>query len=145
VKAISHGKGKILWAADPVEFAESYLPAAALYSYAMRQAGIKPAFQQLVPLSAGVLAFPTILDKAVLYSFSNETLNQQNVDIQDAASGARIRFTLPAERGALLLIRRSDGKVLSAYGAASTDNGSDGSDSVVRSGHLKGHPYPESP
>lgn len=122
VESISHGKGHILWAAVPVEFAESYRPAATLYSYAIGQAGIKAAFQQLAPLSAGVLAFPTVLDKAVLYSFSNETLNQQKVDIQDAVSGARILFMLPAQRGALLLLRRSDGKVLSAYGAASADD-----------------------
>lgn len=119
VETIAHGKGHILWAADPVEFAESYRPAAALYAYAMQQAGIRPAFEQIEPLSVGVLAFPTLLDHAVLYSFSNETMEAQTVDIKDAASGTRIHFVLPAERGAALLLNKSTGAVLSAYGAAS--------------------------
>ena len=122
VETIPHGKGQIIWAADPVEFAEGYTPAAALYSYAMETAGVKPAFEQLSPLSPGVLAFPTVLDDAVVYSFSNESLEAQKIDLRDAVSGARIQFDLPAQRGAMLLLRRSDGAVLSAYGAAAVDN-----------------------
>lgn len=103
VETIPRGKGQIIWAADPVEFAEGYRPAAKLYSYAMRQAGVKPAFEQMSPLSPGVLAFPTVLDQAVLYSFSNESLDMQKIDLKDAVSGGRIRFNLPAQRGAMLL------------------------------------------
>ncbi len=118
VRTIPHGKGQIIWAAVPVEFAESHRSAAALYSYALQKAGVKPAFAQLSPLSPGVLAFPTVLDQAVLYSFSNESLDSQKIDLRDAFSGARIQFELPARRGAMLLLRQSDGSTLSAYGAA---------------------------
>lgn len=116
VETISHGRGKILWAADPVEFAEGYDALAALYRFALQGAGVKPAFEG--SLSAGVLAFPTVLDDAVLYSFSNESFNEQPVDIRDSASGGRLKFTLEPQRGAAVLLNRKTGAVLAAYGDA---------------------------
>jgi hypothetical protein len=116
LQEVAHGRGTILWAADPVEFAENYEPASTLYQYAMKRAGIAPAFQELQPLSPGVMAFPTILENAVLYSFSSELLDDTEVDIQDVATKARIHFHLAAQRGALILLRRPDGHVLSSYG-----------------------------
>jgi Cellulase (glycosyl hydrolase family 5) len=118
VEVISHGSGHILWARDPVEFSEDYEPAAVLYRYALKFAGLSPALRELTPLSPAVLAFPTVLDDAVLYSFSNESLDDQPVAIEDAISHASIHFTLPAQRGAAILLRKSDGSVLAAYGEA---------------------------
>lgn len=120
VQQIVHGKGKIVWVADPVEFAENYEPAAALYSYAKNIAGVLPVFRQIQPLSPGVLAFPTVLQNAVLYSFSSESLEDVTVDIEDSVTHARIHFRLPAQRGALLLLRRPDGAWLSSYGVEAT-------------------------
>lgn len=116
LETISHGQGKILWAADPVEFAEGYDALAALYRFALQSSGVKPAFEG--SLSAGVLAFPTVLDNAVLYSFSNESFDSQPVDIRDTLTGARIKFTLEPQRGAAVLLNRKTGAVLAAYGAA---------------------------
>jgi len=118
VETISHGKGQILWARAPVEFSENYEPTAALYSYAFGVAQVRPAFKEDSPLSPGVLAFPTVLEHAVLYSFSNESFDDQPVDIEDSLSGAHLRFTLPAQRGAAILLDRKNGSVLSSYGAA---------------------------
>ena len=118
LETINHGKGHILWAADPVEFSEGYQAAAALYSYALQFAGVKPAFQQIEPLSPGVLAFPTVMQDAVLYSFSSESFQNQPVDLRDSITGAHIKFKMPAQHGAMLLLRRSDGAVLATYGAA---------------------------
>ena len=119
VKIIEHGSGKIIWAADPVEFSEEYDATAALYNYAESIAGITPAFRQLQALSPGVLAFPTTLKDAILYSFSSESLDDQKIDIEDAATKTRIAFTLSAQHGAMLLLNRSDGSVLASYGLAS--------------------------
>jgi hypothetical protein len=119
VKIIEHGSGKIIWAADPVEFSEEYDATAALYNYAESIAGITPAFRQLQALSPGVLAFPTMLKDAILYSFSSESLDDQKIDIEDAATKTRIAFTLRAQHGAMLLLNRSDGSVLASYGLAS--------------------------
>ncbi|MBT9330805.1 hypothetical protein [Paracidobacterium acidisoli] len=118
VESIPHGKGRILWARDPVEFAEGYDATAALYRYALAQAAAAAPFRQVTPLSPGVLAFPTVLDDAVLYSFSNESLDAQPIDLTDALTGDRIRFTLAAQRGAMLLLDRRSGAVLAAYGPA---------------------------
>jgi hypothetical protein len=116
VKVIQHGAGKIIWAADPVEFSEDYESSAALYSYAMTVAGVLPAFRQVQPLSPGILAFPTVLNDAVLYSFSSESLEEQRVDIQDSTTRANIKFTLAPGRAAMLLLRKNDGAVLASYG-----------------------------
>lgn len=118
VETIAHGAGRILWERDPVEFAEDYDPAATLYRYALKVAGVAPALREIAPLSPGVLAFPTVLDDAVLYSFSNESLDEQDVNIEDAVTHAHMNFMLPAQRGAAILLRKKDGAVLSAYGAA---------------------------
>jgi hypothetical protein len=66
------------------------------------------------PLSPGVLAFPTMLKDAVLYSFSSESLNDQQVDLRDNLTGAHMMLQLPAQRGAAMLLRRSDGHVLAS-------------------------------
>jgi len=115
VEIVPHGSGKILWTADPVEFAEGYTAVAALYRWALGEAGIKPVFREVEPLSPVVLAFPTVLTDGELYSFSNESLDAQTVNIMDALTGAHIHFTLGAQRGAALLLDRK-GDVLASYG-----------------------------
>jgi hypothetical protein len=120
VEIVPHGKGRILWAADPVEFAEGYTAVAALYRWALDEAGLKPAFNEVERLSPAVLAFPTVLDDAEIYSFSNESLDPQTVDIVDALTGAHIHFELQAQRGAVLLLDRK-GAALSSYGGAAVD------------------------
>ena len=117
VQVITHGSGKILWTADPVEFSEGYTATAALYRWALDEAGVKPVFREVSPLSAGVLAYPTVLTDAEIYSFSNESLNPETVNLVDALTGAHIDFTMPPQAGAALLLSR-DGKVLSSYGGA---------------------------
>jgi Cellulase (glycosyl hydrolase family 5) len=120
IETVPHGNGKILWTNDPVEFAEGYEATAALYRWALDQAGVKPPFREVSPLSPDVLAFPTVLSDAEIYSFSNESLDSQTIDIVDALTGARIHFTMQAQRGAALLLGR-DGKALSSYGGAAVD------------------------
>ena len=117
VKIISQGRGRILWTADPVEFGEGYEATAALYRWAMDEAGIKPTFREAEPLSPDVLAFPTLLSDAEIYSFSNESLDGQTVDIVDTVTGAHIHFKMEAQRGAALLLDRR-GEVLASYGGA---------------------------
>jgi hypothetical protein len=116
VESVKRGKGTVLWARDPVELGEGYEAAAVLYRYAMGIAEIPAAFREVEPLSAGMLAFPTVMKDAVLYSFSNESLKDETVDFTDAATKARVHFTLGAQRGALVLLNRADGRVLAEYG-----------------------------
>jgi hypothetical protein len=120
VETVPHGKGRILWAADPVEFAEGYSAVAALYRWALDEAGVRPVFREVVPLSPAVLAYPTVLDDAEIYSFSNESPDPQTVDIVDALTGAHIHFDMQAQRGAVLLLDRK-GAPLSSYGGAAVN------------------------
>ncbi len=120
VEVIEHGSGKILWTADPVEFSEGYSTVAALYRWALEQAGVQPSFREVTPLSPAVLAFPTVLTDGEIYSFSNESMDSQPVDIVDALTGAHIHFTMGAQRGAALLLSRQ-GAVLSSYGGAAVE------------------------
>jgi hypothetical protein len=69
-------------------------------------------------LSPGVLAFPTMLKDAILYSFSSESLDDHEIDIEDSITKAMIHFTLAAQHGAVILLNRSDGSVLASYGVA---------------------------
>lgn len=118
---IPHGSGKILWTADPVEFSEGYAASSALYQWALEEAGVKPPFRAVEPLSSDLLAFPTVLADAELYSFSNESLDAQTVNIVDTLTGAHIHFTMQAQRGAALLLNRQ-GEALSSYGGAAVDS-----------------------
>lgn len=113
---VPYGAGKILWFADPVEFSEEYESAAAVYIFAAASAQVPASIKPLSPLSPAVLAFPTILQDAVLYSFSNETFRDQQVDFEDRATSAHIHFSLRAQGGAVLLLRKSDGQVIASYG-----------------------------
>jgi len=117
VEQATYGAGKILWATDPVELSEGIEPTAALYRFAMRVAGVAPSFREIHPLSPGVLAYPTLLKDAILYSFSSESLDDADVDIEDNLTKAPLHFTLLGRRGAVLLLQRSDGKVIASYGA----------------------------
>jgi hypothetical protein len=119
VRTVSHGKGVVLWAADPVEFSEGYDAPAALYKYAMERAGVGEAFTQVRPLSPGVLAFPTVMKDAVLYSFSSECFDDQVVNILDSTTKANLHFTLAAQRGAMVLLNRKDGRIVALYGISS--------------------------
>ncbi|HEX4037477.1 MAG TPA: hypothetical protein VHX37_05410 [Acidobacteriaceae bacterium] len=124
VEVIPHGSGKILWTADPVEFAEGCGATAALYRWALAKAGVKPVLREVTPLSDAVLAYPTVLAAAdghgvgaVLYSFSNESMDTQRVHFVDAATGAHVGFMMAPQRGGALLLDGA-GKVLSSYGGA---------------------------
>lgn len=123
VEVIRHGAGTLIWAAEPVEFSEDYDSTAALYSYAARQAGVAPAFTQLRPLSPGVLAFPTVLKGAILYSFSSESLEDTQIDLEDSVTHAHLHFMLPSQRAAMILLNRSNGDILSSYGTDATGRG----------------------
>jgi len=57
LKEIPHGKGRIFWAAYPVELAEGADTAAGLYSYVAARVGIAPMFDSQLPLPAGIMYF----------------------------------------------------------------------------------------
>ena len=113
-----------------------------LFRWALDAAGVKAAFREVTPLSPAVLAFPTVLDDAEIYSFSNESMEAQPVNLVDALTGAHIQFTLGAQRGAALLLDRK-GAVLSSYDGAAVATRSSFSDRRAVVGQSASvHPIP---
>ena len=81
----------------------------------MRRAGIDSPYD-VRELSVGVLARPTFFANAVLYLFMSESGRDQPVDVRDKLTGAEIKFMLPEQRAALVLLNKKGGRVLAKYG-----------------------------
>lgn len=113
---ISHGKGRIFWAAYPAELAQGLDAAASVYSIVLADLGITPPFELKRALSPGVLIYPTALEDATLYVITSETADDSQIDLVDKRSGGRLTFHLPAQHAALALIRKSDGAIEARYG-----------------------------
>jgi hypothetical protein len=115
LREVAWGRGRIFWAALPVELAESGEPAARLYAHVLGRLGLPPLYlPRAVP--AGVLVYPTVLGDAVLYVMVSERADDAALEVIDQLTGTRLALTLPAQRAALAVIRRSDGSVIAKYG-----------------------------
>lgn len=115
VEQVTHGKGRIFWAAYPVELAEEPQASDALYAYVLGQVGIQGPFELRQP-APGVLIYPTVLQDSVLYVMESESADDMKIDLRDRLTGARLDLTLPSQRAAMALIRRSDGAIIAKYG-----------------------------
>ena len=109
------GKGKLLITSYPVEMSEGNDATAAVYAAALRRAGVEPQYEAK-QLSPGVLARPTVFADSVLYLFMSESGRNEPIDVRDKLTGAEIKFTLPEQCAALVLLNKKDGRVLSKYG-----------------------------
>ncbi len=114
-KELPVGKGKLLIASYPVEMSEGNDATAAVYAAALRRAGIEPPYE-VRQLSVGVLARPTVFENSVLYLFMSESGRDEPIDVRDKITGAEIKFTLPEQRAALVLLNKKDGRVAGRYG-----------------------------
>jgi hypothetical protein len=114
-KEAAVGKGKLLIASYPVEISEGNESTAAVYAAALRRAGVEPPYDAK-QLSPGVLVRPTIFETAVLYLFLSESGRDEPIDVRDRLTGAEIKFILPEQRAALVLLSRKDGTVIGRYG-----------------------------
>jgi hypothetical protein len=115
LEQVGYGKGRVFWAAYPVELAEGPQAADALYAYMLSQLGIQPLFELQQP-APGVLVYPTALQDSVLYVLESESAEPMKINLRDRVTGARLAFTLPSQRAALALVRKSDGAIIARYG-----------------------------
>jgi len=113
---ISYGKGRIYWAAFPVELAEDTAPAAELYRYVAQRVGLSPDFELQSPLPSGVLIYPTILDDAVMYVVTSENAAPAQITLRDKLTGTQLNFVLAPERAAIALISKEKRAVVAKYG-----------------------------
>jgi hypothetical protein len=106
------GKGKILFAALPLELNDNLRAVADVYSYALKAAKIAPVYSTTLK-DPGILICPTLFPKATLYVLTSES-SRSEVSFEDLRSGRKISGTLASGRAALLLIG-TDGKLLATY------------------------------
>ncbi len=106
------GKGKILFAALPLELNQNLQAVGDVYRYAMKAADISPTYTTTLT-NAGILICPTRLPKATLYVLTSES-NQKAVEFHDVRSGKSFSGQLENGRAALLLID-DQGNLVTAY------------------------------
>ncbi|HMB84222.1 MAG TPA: beta-galactosidase [Terriglobales bacterium] len=116
LKEIPYGKGRIFWAAYPVELAEGTQPAADLYAYVAGRVGIAPIFEVQSALSPGVLIYPTVLEDSVMYVMVSDAAEDTKIDLRDKLTGARLSLLLPAQHAAIAVIGKREKGVVAKYG-----------------------------
>jgi hypothetical protein len=115
-KEIAYGKGRIFWAAYPVELAEGSDAAANLYSYVAAKVGIAPLYDMAEAISPGVLVYPVVLEDSVLYVMESDSADDTNIDLRDKFTGTRVTLRLPAQHAALALVGKQAKAVVAKYG-----------------------------
>lgn len=116
LKEISLGKGRVYWAAYPIELAEGSDAAAELYTYVAGRAGLTPVFELQTPLSPGVLVYPTVLDDSVLYVMTSDSADEKKIDLRDKLTGVRLSLQLPSGHAALAVIGKKQKSIIVKYG-----------------------------
>jgi len=116
LKEFNVGRGRIFWAAYPVELAEGTEGAAALYAYVAGKVGVSSLFDSAGPVPGGVLIFPLVLEDSVLYVMASENAEDAKVDIRDKATGARVRVNLAGQHAAVVLVGKREKAVVAKYG-----------------------------
>ncbi len=113
---ISHGQGRIFWAAEPIELAAGDRATADIYSYVAGRVGMQPQFELATPLSPGVMVYPITLEDAILYVFVSDNAENASIDLRDNATGVRISLKLPAEHAAIAVVGKKENAVTAKYG-----------------------------
>jgi glycosyl hydrolase family 42 (putative beta-galactosidase) len=106
------GKGKILFAALPLELNQNLKAVGNIYRYAMKASNIAPVYTTTLT-DPGILICPTRLPKVTLYVLTSES-NRKAVIFHDVRSGKDFSGQLENGRAALLLIS-NEGKLIATY------------------------------
>lgn len=115
LKEVQRGKGRIFWAAYPVELAEDLQSAADLYDYIAERVNLIPMFSTQTPLPAGVLVFPTELADSILYVFVSDSVDDAAINIRDRLTGTQMAFMLPAEHAAMAVVGKKEKRIVAEY------------------------------
>src|SRR5206468_3984305 len=109
---LRHGKGKIVWSPLPVEVSDSVEPTVALYEFATREAGVSSKFS-VGKRNPSILILPTLLKETALYTLVSECDRDTDLEVIHRESNAGFSISVPAQRAAIVFVRRSHGTVLS--------------------------------
>ncbi len=116
LKEVSHGKGRIFWAAYPIELSENLEATAECYAYVAARLNIAPMFRSQSPVPPGVLIFPTSLADSMLYALVSDSADDAVIKIQDLTTGVPISLSLRAEHAAIAVISKKEKKLIARYG-----------------------------
>jgi hypothetical protein len=116
LKEVSHGKGRIFWAAYPAELSEDLQSTSDLYSYVARRLNVTPIFSAQVALPSGILIFPTVLANSVLYVMVSDSANDAVINIRDLQTGVPITLSLSSQHAAIAVISKKEKKIVAKYG-----------------------------
>jgi Beta-galactosidase len=115
-KEIPHGKGRIFWAAYPVELSEDLESTADLYAYVATQLNLTPTFTSQAPIPRGVLIFATELADSVMYVFVSDSANDAPMNVRDKQTGVPVTFTLRTQHAAIAVISKKEKRIVAKYG-----------------------------
>ena len=115
MKELPYGRGRIFWAAYPVELAETTDAAAALYSYVASRVGITPMFDLQSQPSPGVLVFPIVLEDSVLYIIASESAENSKIELRDKLTGVRLSLQISSQHAAIAVIGKKSKTVVAKY------------------------------
>jgi hypothetical protein len=114
VATIRRGKGKILWSPLPVEISDTTDTTAALYRYALKEAGVVSTCE-VEQQNPSVLIAPTSFNEVVLYTLVSECDRDTDVTFTHRESNTPVSITVRAQRSALMFVNRKTGKVLAQW------------------------------
>ncbi len=106
------GRGKILFAALPLELNDNLQAIGDVYRYALQVAGVVPTYTTELA-EPGLLIAPTRFPKATLYVLASEA-GASKVAFRDLRSGKELAGRLEPGGAALVLVRE-DGAVVASY------------------------------
>jgi hypothetical protein len=72
-------------------------------------------FELHSPLPQSVLVYSTGLQDSVLYILESETVNNTQVDLRVALTGARLMLKLPAQHAAIALLGKRENGIIAKY------------------------------
>ncbi len=107
----SHGAGKLIWSPLPLEVGDSMTALSAFYNFALDQARVTRMFNAS-PHSPAVLVLPSVFRDVVLYTFVSEIDQDTTMEVTHLETKTRFPVTVRAERTAMVLLDRKNGKLL---------------------------------
>jgi hypothetical protein len=111
ISVVRRGRGRILWSPLPVENSDTPDTTAALYRYALKEAGVTTVCET-DQQNPSVLLAPTVFNEAVLYTLVSECARDTEVTWTHRESNVPVRIIVRAQRSAHVFLNRKTGKVL---------------------------------
>ena len=115
-KEIAHGKGRIFWAAYPVELAEDLQNAADLYAFVATRIKLNPMFQAKAEVPPGVLIFPTEMADSIVYVLISDSAADTTINVRDDMTGVALSIPLRSQHAAIAVIGKKERNIVARYG-----------------------------